>query len=39
MIEFRSYAQTQKTDYLFVIDADSRLDNAQTLRELITRNR
>lgn len=30
---------TKKTDYMFVIDADARLENAQTLRELLSQNR
>lgn len=35
----RNYAQQRKTDYLFVVDAESRLDNPQTIRELLHYNR
>lgn len=28
-----------ESDYLFVIDAEARLDDAQTLRELLKQNR
>lgn len=28
-----------RTDYLFVVDSDARLDNARTLRELVAQNR
>lgn len=28
-----------KSDYLFVVDSDARLDNAETLRELVAQNR
>lgn len=34
-----AHALRQNTDYLFVVDADARLDNAQTLRELVAQNR
>lgn len=28
-----------KSDYLFVVDVEARLDDAQTLRELLKQNR
>lgn len=34
-----AHALKQSTDYLFVVDAEARLDNAQTLRELVAQNR
>lgn len=38
-LKHRAHAQLKNTDYLFVIDADARLDNPETLRELLRQNR
>lgn len=35
----RNFAEQQKSDYIFVVDAEVRVDNANSLIELIKQNR
>lgn len=34
-----AHTQNRKSDYMFVIDSEARLDNSKTLKELLRRNR
>lgn len=38
-LPFRAYAERLKTDYLFVVDADARIDHPHVLLELLRQNR
>lgn len=36
---FRDYAERERSDYLFVVDAEAHIDNPFTLQRLLEQNR